>query len=123
MPLTFPYPRSRLALAVPAAFVIAACHGPNPLQVLGSPAQSFAIVVGQELTIEMGGVGPSYYVSPPTLSGSTVEFTGENALASTINTPGGEPQLFHFKGVEMGQTIILFQGINRPDIADTVIVR
>ena len=129
MSRALPYPRSRLALAVLAASVFAACHGPSlggefppPVQVFGSPSQSFTIGVGQELIIEMGGVGPFSYVSPPTLSGSTIEFIRENALSSTINTPAGEPQLFHFRGAAPGQTIILFHGANEPDVVDTVFV-
>ena len=119
MPSVFPI---TLAVTLVAALAIEACHGPSPVEVLGSPSNSFAIVMGEELTIEMGGVGPFFYVSPPTLSGSTLEFIGENAVPSTLNSPAGEPELFHFKGVARGQTVILFQGYAEPDIADTVIV-
>lgn len=121
--LAFSRPCLKLAPALLASFVIAGCHNPSPLEVYGPADGTFSIVVGQELTIEMGIVGPAFYLVPPTLNGSTLEFLGENAEPSTFNSPAGEPQLFHFKGVAIGQTIILFHSQYLPDLADTVIVR
>jgi hypothetical protein len=123
MRLSIPHPRFQLALPLLVAFVIDACRGPSPFEVYGPTAGTFSIVVGQELIIEMGIVGPAFYVSPPTLSGSPLEFIGENAYPSTFNSPAGEPQLFHFKGVAFGQTIITFHGQSLPDVVDTVMVR
>ena len=134
------YPRLRTASRVPllrrgvslvrlslivlvAAFLVEACHGRGPLEVYGTPPGTFSIAVGQEIAIQMGTVGPGEYVSPPTLSGSTIEFL-EVTLGAPV--PAGPRQIFHFKGIASGQTIILFHNTSpdlHPDVSDTVVVR
>jgi hypothetical protein len=125
MRLTFPYPRSQLALALLAAFVIAACHGPSPFEVYGPTTATFSIAIGQDIDIHMQTVGPGDFGSPPTLSGSAIEFLGVGPGPGT-NDPGGIVQVFHFKGVVSGRTIVTFQRVNQDmsgNVVDTVTVQ
>jgi hypothetical protein len=124
MRLTVPYPRLRLALALLAASVIGACHGTSPFEVLGPTAGTFSIKVGQEIDIHMQNAGPGYFVVPPTLSDSALTFLEETTPGQPV--PAGITQLFHFKGVASGTTIITFQntgGFSPLTIVDTVNVR
>jgi hypothetical protein len=113
--------------ALVTAFLVEACHGLSPLEAYGEPPRTFSIAVGQTIDIQMGTVGPGEYMSPPTLIGSAVAFLGETSPPG-VNPPSGLQQLFHFKGVASGQTIIVFHNTNPPgnvhrDVSDTVVVR
>jgi hypothetical protein len=114
---------ARLPLfALVTAFLVEACHSPtSPLEVYGTPA-TFSVVVNQEIDITLQTVGDGEFVVPPTLSGPAVAFLGMAALSGS-NPPGGIRQVFRFKGVATGQTIILFHNTNlRQDVSDTVVV-
>lgn len=116
-------PRPRL-FALAAALLIEAC-GHSPLEVDGAPSGAFSIAVGQEIEISMGTVGPGSYMSPPTLNGAALSFLG--VTSPSVASPGGDEQVFHFKGLATGATIIVFHptefGLARPDVSDTVVVR
>jgi hypothetical protein len=111
-----------LAIVVCVSGLAADCSN-NPFAVYGAPSRSLSIAVGQEMTIQMGTAGPGEYVSPPTLSGSAIEFL--EVTPSSVVEPGGVRQDFHFRGVTTGQTIIVFHNTEsvHPDVADTVVVR
>jgi hypothetical protein len=106
-----------------AAFLVESCHSPTgPLEALGTPA-TFSVVVNQEIDITTQTIGDGEFVVPPTVSGPAVAFLGMAALSGS-NPPGGIRQIFRFKGVATGQTIILFHNTNlRQDVSDTVVVR
>lgn len=108
-------------LLVLAAFVIDACHGPSPFEVYGPTTGTFSMKVGQETDIHMQTVGPGAFASPPTLSGSAIAFLG---VGPGPNDPGGVTQVFHFKAVEGGSTIVTFQPIdnNTPGFPHTNVV-
>ena len=103
-----------------------ACVGKGPLEVYGQPPGAWSIAVGQDLEINMGTVGPGEFVSPPMLAGSSVIFVD---VTSGPVVPAGARQVFHFKGVLPGPTIIRFHNTGsdpafaHPDVIDTVIVR
>jgi hypothetical protein len=103
---------------------LAACDGAarGPLEVRGTPARSFSISVGHELQLAMGGLTVAY-VSPPALAGTSIAFV---SVVCPGNSPGGCTQLFTFKGVQAGQTIITFHSAYTPpltaDVIDTVSV-
>ena len=113
-------------LALATLFLLGACVGKGPLEVYGQPPGTWAIAVGQDLEVNMGTVGPGEFLSPPMLAGSSVIFTG---VSQGPIVPAGARQVFHFKGVLPGTTIIRFQNrftdpaFARPDVIDTVIVR
>jgi len=113
-------------LALLTASLVVACHAStatSPVDVSGLPVATFSIAVNQELDITMQTIGPGSYVAPPALSGSTIAFL--EVTAGTLNVPAGATQIFHFKGVAPGQTIIRFHNTDsmRPDAIDTVVVR
>ncbi len=59
--------------------------------------------------------------------GSAIEFLSESSPVGVV-VPSGVQQVFHFKGVAGGQTIIVFHNTNpagmiHPDVIDTVAVR
>ena len=111
-----------LGLALATTIVVAACHGATPFEVAGAPSRSFSVAVGENITISIGGVGPSY-ASPPTITGSAIQFLDMTNPPTTVVTPGGAVQLYHFKGVTSGQAIITFENQVFPIIVDTVTVR
>lgn len=118
--------RFRVLLSVSGLVLAVACSSRGPLEVWGLPAQSFSLSVGREIDIKMGTAGPGEYVSPPTLTGSSLQFLEVTTPALAV--PSGAQQVFHFKGVTVGQTIIVFHntnppGIFHPDVIDTVNVR
>jgi hypothetical protein len=115
---------ARLPLfALVAAFLVESCHSPTgPLEALGTPA-IFSVVVNQEIDITTQTVGDGEFVVPPTVSGPAVAFLGMAALSGS-SPPGGIRQIFRFKCVATGLTIIRFHNMNlRQDVSDTVVVR
>ena len=108
-----------------AVLFAGACGRGGPFEVYGQPSATLSIAVGQQLDIKIGTAGPGEYMSPPTLNGSAIEFL---SVTSGVTVPSGVQQIFHFKGVARGQTVIVFQntnppGIPHPDVIDTVLVR
>ena len=111
-------------LALLAAFATEACHRPGPLE---ASASSSSIAVGQEIDFNMQTIGAGSYAVPPTLAGSAIEFL--EVTSGGIN-PGGSDQVFHFKGVASGITVITFEQIGNHafsspniNVIDTVTVR
>lgn len=117
--LAFRYP----LVALTAICLVEACHGvTGPLEVSGGAA-SYSIASGQEIDVTLQTAGDGEYLVPPTLSGTSVAFLGMASPAGK-NPPGGVRQVFRFRGVAGGQTVILFHNSNlSPDVSDTVIVR
>ena len=112
-----------LAFGLVVVIALDACHGRSPFEVSGAPSRSISITVGEEMTISIGGVGPSYD-NPPAITGSALVFLNMTNPPTTVITPAGAVQLYHFKGVASGQAIILFQNpAGLPEVIDTVIVR
>ena len=70
----------------------------------------------------MRTVGPGEYATPPELTGSAIEFVGMSPAAPV---PAGVTQIFRFKGVALGQTIVRFHNTDplHADVRDTIIVR
>jgi hypothetical protein len=115
-----------MSLCVAGSLLALSCSKETPLEVSGMPAKSFAISVGKEIAIQVGTVGPGEFINPPTLTGSSLQFLEVTAPAVVL--PGGVRQIFHFKGVAAGQTVIVFHNTNpsppfHPDVVDTVNVR
>jgi hypothetical protein len=115
-----------LAALLGASCIAAACNRGGPFEANGAPSRSFSIAVGEEIIIQIGGIGPSYS-SPPAITGSAIAFL-EVTNPPGVATPGGALQLFHFKGVASGQAIVLFHNpagsaTILPDVIDTVVVR
>ena len=108
--------------ALVAIGLLSACGSPGPLEAFGSPPATLTISVGQELRITMRTIGPGEYVSPPTITGSAIEFLG--LVLADVQVPAGVTQVFRFRGVASGDVIIRFRNTdNRPDVSDTVRVR
>ena len=116
----------RLTLALLVACAASGCDvfESRPVEVNGGAATSFTIVPGQEIDIFLQTIGPGEYGAPPTLNGSAIAFL--EVTPGGVIDPGGPTQLFHFKGVEPGTTVITFTnvgGIASYSRTDTVIVR
>jgi len=93
----------------------------NPLAVSGDSSQTLALGVGQQLNLTVGTVGPGFYQTP-TIAGSSVTFLGDSILGPI--TPAGPRQLYRFKGVAAGTSVIvLTHSGNEPTITDTIMVR
>lgn len=126
MRLSFTFARFQLALAVLAIFAIEACHGPSPVEVYGAANARFSIVTGQEIDIRLQTIGPGSYSVPPTLTGSAIEYL--EVTPGGID-PGGDNQVFHFRGIASGTTVVTFTNVcgcspSRPpyNVIDTVTV-
>ena len=112
-------------LASVAALLVVGCHS-SPLEPYRASASSSSIALGQEIDFWMSTVGPGSYLTPPSLSGPALVFLGETSPGVVV--PSGSQQIFHFKGVASGTSIIVFQNTNPdkthyPDVSDTVVVR
>jgi len=93
----------------------------NPLAVSGDSSQTLALGVGRQLNLTVGTVGPGSYQTP-TIAGRSVAFLGDSIVGPA--TPAGPRQLFRFKGVVTGTSIIvLTHSGNEPTITDTIVVR
>jgi hypothetical protein len=111
-----------LGLAVALGAFPLACERPGPLEVNGVETHSTSITVGQTLGIRLRTNGPGEYLSPPTLSDSALEFLGDGL--DGLQGPGGPTQLFRFKAVARGRSIVTFQHSDGAyAVSDTVIVQ
>lgn len=110
----------RVSIVVSFVLGIAAC-GPNPLAVRSDTSQTLSLRVGQELDLTVGTVGPGSYQAP-TISSTAVAFLGDSIVGPS--TPAGPRQLFRFKGVSIGQAIVVLTHSGmEPTISDTIVVR
>ena len=108
------------AIVAGALLGLGACSA-NPLAVSGDSSQTLALGVGRQLDLTVGTVGPGSYQTP-TIAGRSVTFLGDSIVGPP--TPAGPRQLFRFKGVAAGTSIIvLTHSGNEPTIIDTVVVR
>lgn len=108
--------------AILSIALLAGCgSSTSPLETYGSPSTSMSIVVGQELRVTMRTIGPGEYVSPPALTGAAALFRGV-ALADA-QVPAGVTQVFTFRGVSAGQTLVVFHNTGvQADVIDTIVV-
>ena len=114
--------RAFIYCALATAGVILASCGPEPLAVSGVRGQTLAVVVGQELDITLGTVGPGEYLSPPTILYPAVRFL-DAAIVPPI-LPSGPTQRFRFQAVLAGRAIVIFRHSGGdPTVIDTVNVR
>ncbi len=112
-------------LLVGTAFSSASCRSPtspSPFEVDGLPSRTLAVVVGQEIRVEVANIGPGAYVSPPTISSSAVRFLD---VSLCCTNPGGVDQVFRFVAAAPGLVTVAFQNTwpsLDPEIDDTMIV-
>jgi hypothetical protein len=114
-----------VALAACAAGAALACAHLMPLEINGPTTGTFSIQIGEALDFHMQAVGPGSYESPPAMLGTGLQFLSVTAGSSD---PGGIVQIFHFKGIATGMTIITFQGgppsgTSLATVIDTVFVQ
>ena len=104
-----------------SALVLLAACGANPLAVESAGSGAVTLRVGQELDLTVGTLGPGAYEAPIISTGSLV-FLSDSLIGPY--TPAGPRQLFRFRGVAVGQAIVvLHHSGNEPTITDTVLVR
>jgi len=110
---------SSLALLV---VLLAACSS-EPFGLHATEGQTLRVPVGQELDVTLDSWGTSYYLSPPHVGSPTViQFVGDTTICPC--SPGGAGEMFRFKGVMLGRSIVVFQSSGYlPDVSDTVIVQ
>jgi hypothetical protein len=112
---------------LPTLLALDACYGRGPFEVTltfgrARSSRSYYSSVGRDLldTVAAPGAGVSYS-SPPSLSGSSVEYVGVSCAVPTSSTCD---QVFHFRATATGQTVVTFRGTGgSEDLVDTVIVR
>ncbi len=102
-----------------AGLGVLACAG--PLDVDFQPSHSLTIVVGRELDVTLGTLGPGEYLSPPTISSSAIKFLDAELVGP--NVPAGPTQRFRFVAMALGEAVITFRHTaGNPVIEDTVSV-
>lgn len=122
----------RLTLALLVACAASACNlfKSNAVEVNGETTTSFSIAPGQEIEIFLQTIGSGEFGAPPALNGSAIAFL--EVTSGGLNDPGGPTQLFHFRGMESGTTIITFHhvcggafcvAVAGNSVTDTVTVR
>jgi len=98
----------------------------TPVVLNYAPSQTIDLVVGQELDITVGTVGPGSY-DAPTISSSAVIRVPDYTV-DTIVTPGGPTQHFRFMAHATGQAVITLGQSGRTTfrsdtVRDTVVVQ
>ena len=96
--------------------------GEGPLEVNGSPSQTFSIEAGRELELSLQTIGPGEYASPPLVSSDVVRFLDVRLMTPAV--PAGPTQRFRFEAVRPGVAVIVFHHTAQsPTIEDTVHVQ
>ena len=109
-----------LSVAFLMSFGLLGC-GQSPLEVNGSPSQTFSIKTGRELEITLQTIGPGAYMTP-TVSSPAIRFVGAEFVTPAV--PAGATQRFQFQAVKPGVAVIVFQHTNQnPVVEDTVEVQ
>ena len=104
--------------AVLVSLGLVAC-GQGPLEVNGSPSQTFFIKAGRELELSLQTRGPGEYTSPPPVSSAAVRFLDVRLITPAV--PAGPTQRFRFEAVKPGVAVIVFHHTAQgPTIEDTV---
>jgi len=114
----------RRAAVVPvfALMALAGTACTEPLSLRGSETRTVTAIVGQEVRITLGTVGPGAYESPPAVSSPAVYFIDMAYVGPAV--PSGPRQEFRFRAEAPGRAIITFQHSgNNPTVSDTVEVR
>jgi hypothetical protein len=98
----------------------------TPIVLSYAPSQTVNLVVGQELDITVGTLGPGSY-DAPTISPSILQLLAGNGAIVTPVTPGGPTQVFRFRAQAAGQAIITLGQSGRTTfrsdtVRDTVVV-
>ena len=112
-------PGARRALLALVILVVGACSSSTSIGVpVDSRSQLIAAAVGEEIDVTLGNVGPSTYVSPPTVSSSVLTFLDMRIVPP--NNPGGTTQRFRFRAVAKGEAIVDFQRTLADSVVSTV---
>ena len=114
------------ALSLIALALLVACGGRDPaLPVVEGPdahGVPVTLVVGQELHLTLGTVGPGHYDSLPAISTAALRFVDASYVAPF--TPGGPRQRFRFMAERPGTAVITFRHTDDdPTVTTTVTVR
>ena len=100
----------------------------TPIALEYAPSQTIQMVVGQELDVTVGTLGPGSRIRCPTISSSVIQLMdGDGGVVIPV-TPGGPTQRFRFRAQAAGQAIITLGQSGRTTfrsdtVRDTVIVR
>jgi hypothetical protein len=70
-------------------------------------SQSATIVVGREIDITLGSIGPAVYADPPAVSSAALIYLGVSDVPPY--TPGGLNQQFRFRAAAPGEAIVTFR--------------
>src|SRR4051812_1686669 len=111
-----------IACLLATAGTLIGCRGDEIVSVNDRVSTTVSVVVGQELQITLGTVGPGAYESPPSISSPAVRFL--DVSCPTTQVPAGPTQLFRFIGEARGTAIVSFHHSgSKPPVVDTVVVR
>ena len=91
----------------------------DPASELLKTSRTIAVVVGQELGLTLGTVGPGQYASPPTVSATALVFLVDSMVGPAL--PSGPTQRFWFRAALPGRAVITFHHTAQVyDLQDTV---
>lgn len=110
MPFTSPsHHRSSPRLLVALALTLTSLACSDGIVSIGSDGQSrvIEVVVGQEIDVTLGNVGPAEYQSPPVISSPVVTYLGVDVVPPF--NPGGPTQRFRLRAVGAGSAIVDFR--------------
>ena len=93
------------AMRIAAAALLAGSLGCGLTTTNGSPP----VAVGHHLTIQPPNVGPSEYLSPPSISSGSVVFDSMVSAVLPIPSTAAEDQWFYFTAVAPGVVTIRFR--------------
>ncbi len=100
--------RRRRSTLLALTLLLLACDAGSIVSVpANSGSRTIVAIVGQEIQITLGNVGPAAYESPPRISSGVVTFLGVDVIPPY--NPGGPTQRFRFKAVGIGGAVIDFR--------------
>ena len=67
---------------------------------------SVSVGVGREFDVALDAIGPAYFVAPPVVSSTAVEFLAESDYAAQPTPAGYMTQTFKFRAVRAGEAEI-----------------
>lgn len=105
---------------LPLALTLTLLGCSDSIASIGPDGQSRAVdaLVGQEIDVTLGNVGPAQYQSPPLISSPVVAYIGVDVVPPF--NPGGVTQRFRFRAAGTGMAVIEFRRASGDSVVSSV---
>lgn len=109
----------RRGLLALGAILVTACGADAMLGVSAeAPNARVTAIVGQEIDITLGSIGPAAYETPPSISSGAVAYLRVDVLGPP--NPGGPTLRFRFRAMHTGTAIVHFRRMLGDSVVSTL---